>query len=88
MDVLFLEEIEFQVPYRDFGRCKVAASQEEVLRAAMVVVGLELIDYGSFTVGIAVIAGDTRQPVAEYSLRINAFSQAYRERLERAPLRP
>jgi hypothetical protein len=80
MDTLFLEVLTFKVTPLDVARARVAFSQEEVLRALMAGVGLELIDYGSFTV----------QPMRLSSPRhleswdlVSCYSKAYRERLER-----
>ncbi len=85
MDVLFLEHLEFKLPVNTFAVCQVAPSKEEMLRRAMVEVGLELIDYGSF------IARDVPVPqVLQYApetifqVKVEAFSKAYRERAERA----
>lgn len=80
MDVLFCEAITFKVRSIDLARCRIQFSQEEVLRALLEVVGIELIDYGSFTV----------QPVMQAPPRhleawalVSVYSKAYRERVER-----
>ena len=73
MDTLFLEEMGFSIAQAEWNRCRVNPSFEEALRAAMVLVGIELIDYGSF---IAIPGGSRTQ--------VRVFSKAYRERAERA----
>jgi hypothetical protein len=81
LDVVFVEMIQFQLPLVDYGRCRIASSQEEVLRQSMARVGLELIDYGSFTVQPVV---DKRPPdPAGLQVLVTALSKAYCERAER-----
>lgn len=75
MDLLFLEHLEFRLPLVLFAHCRIASSQEEVLRNALASAGLELIDYGSWTDRILAKSG--------YVL-VSAYSRAYRERAERA----
>lgn len=75
MDVLFCEIVQFIVPMTEFRRCCIQVSQEEVLREALVTVGLELIDYGSWT-------GRPDSQCAR--VHVTAYSKAYRERAERA----
>jgi len=74
LDVIFLEALDFQLDKTEWKRCQVERSQEEVLRAALVLVGLELIDYGSFVA----------KPYGLLSVTIDVYSKAYRERAERA----
>jgi len=79
MDVIFCEVIEFTLQVGTWNKCSVAFSREESLREAMEQVGLELIDYGSFTV----------QPMSytktnSLECLVSAYSKAYRERAERA----
>jgi hypothetical protein len=73
MDTLFLDHLEFELTYRQHAYCGTAPSREEVLRRAMAEVGIELIDYGSFTQHINSAA----------AIGINVYSKAYRERMER-----
>lgn len=75
MDVCFLEMLEFELTYRQHAYCYTEPSREEVLRKAMAHVGLELIDYGSFTEHINSAAA---------AVGIQVYSKAYRERAERA----
>ena len=84
MDVLFAEALEFCLPHGTIMRCRVAPSQEEVLRQMMAEVGIELIDYGSFTVRpIEGFAGPG--PLAKDAMidLVLVYSRAYRERRER-----
>lgn len=84
MDVLFCETVSFTVGALAFYRCRTAQSQEEVLRALMAEVGVELIDYGSFTVQ------PCKPPIPiDQVLRyfVAAYSKAYRERVEREAAR-
>jgi hypothetical protein len=83
MDTLFLEVLQFQVRRHEFAHCAIAPSREEVLRLAMALVGIELIDYGSF-VTQPILGRQTGPDTAEAWTRIIAFSKAYRERAERA----
>ena len=80
MDTLFLETLDFGIPLDVWAACQPEPSREEVLRKAMTVVGLELIDYGSFT------AGKYFPPATPQMARalISVFSKASRERAERA----
>lgn len=80
MDVLFCEAITFKVAPIDIARCRIAVSQEEVLRALMEVVGIELIDYGSFTVKPVVLPSPRH--LEPWDL-VSVYSKAYRERIER-----
>jgi hypothetical protein len=79
MDTLFLEEITFELQVGTWNQCSVAWSQEEVLRQAMQHVGIELIDYGSFTVKPA-----RYSETGSLKCLVSAYSKAYRERMERA----
>lgn len=72
-DVLFLEHVTFKVAVKDYAYCRTGHSREEVLRKAMELVGLELVEYDSFT--------DT--PVVGEGVRVHAYSLAFRERAER-----
>jgi hypothetical protein len=81
MDVLFLEHLEFRLPHGTVMRSRAAASQEEVLRSLMAAVGIELIDYGSFTVQPCMPPAG-RDRLESWDL-VTAFSKAYRERAER-----
>jgi hypothetical protein len=81
MDLIFVEVVNFRLPQGEFRRCCIEVSQEEVLRQAMVCVGLELIDYGSF---IAQPLLSTEPMVKEAWIGVTAYSRAYRERAERA----
>lgn len=92
MDVLFLEEVEFKVEHTVFLRARVAPSREEVLRFLMANVGIELVDYHSFTVQPCMppgwnpkAGGWDRQPVdlSETWDVVKAYSRAFRERTER-----
>lgn len=76
MDILFLEVVEFTLLIPEWYLCRIAPSQEEVLRQALALVGIELLDYGCFTV----------KPVAGHSalVLVSAYSKAWRERTERA----
>jgi hypothetical protein len=80
MDVLFLEEIAFELPAIEVARCSVALSQEEVLRSLLELVGIELIDYGSFTVQPVIPPWHRR---LESWYLVSAYSKAFRERVER-----
>lgn len=80
LDVLFLEVITFKVRTIDTARCRVAFSQEEVLRALMETVGIELIDYGSFTVQPVML--ERPRHLEAWDL-VSVYSKAYRERVER-----
>ena len=80
MDVLFCEVITFKVPGLEIARRRVAPSQEEVLRGLLELVGIELIDYGSFTVQ-PIRYVDRSTPEPEYL--VSCYSKAYRERVER-----
>jgi hypothetical protein len=78
MDVLFIEYLEFTLQVGDWNKCSIALSREESLREALEGIGIELIDYGSFTV----------QPMSYTetgSLKcvVRAYSKAFRERVER-----
>lgn len=80
MDVLFSEALQFNLPHEIVMRCRVAPSQEEVLRQLMQAVGIELIDYDSFTVQPIM----PPKPLAlEAWDRVSVYSKAYRERRER-----
>lgn len=74
LDVLFIETLHFSLPPVEFAACNSAFSREEVLRKAMECIGIELIDYGSWT---QVLTQGGR-------VKISACSKAYRERAERA----
>lgn len=76
IDTLFLETLEFRMATGAWNQCSVAPSREESLREAMETVGLELIDYGSFTA--------VPIPYPHLGVRVSAYSRAYRERAERA----
>lgn len=80
MDVLFVENVQFKLPVTDVMRCRVARSQEEVLRGMLELVGIELIDYGSFTVQPLML--ERPRHLESWDL-INCYSKAYRERVER-----
>lgn len=81
MDVLFLEEIVFRLPVGPWNQCSIAPSREEVLRQAMALVGIELIDYDSFTM----VPTRYRDLHGEALIcEITAYSAAFRERTERA----
>lgn len=80
MDVLFCEVITFKVAPIDVARCRIAFSQEEVLRALMLEVGIELIDYGSFTVKPMVRGAPHHLEAWDL---VSVYSKAYRERVER-----
>ena len=86
MDVLFLEELTFTVSDMHYYRAAVAPSREEMLRALMVNVGLELIDYDSFTAQPLALPRDPAERARAQSLRvrIEVYSAAFRERTERA----
>lgn len=81
MDVLFCEVIYFQIRTIDVARCRIALSQEEVLRGLMELVGVELIDYGSFTVQ-PILTPHGRRILEPWEL-VSVYSKAYRERVER-----
>jgi hypothetical protein len=85
MDVMFLEVLEFTLPIATYAPCRVASSMEEILRQAMTAVGIELIDYGSFT-ATTVMPAPVNGVVdgAKATVEISAYSKAYRERMERA----
>lgn len=85
MDTLFLETCEFRLPFVVVQRCRIQPSQEEVLRELMAAVGVELIDYGSFTVRPSMPPRD-RDLNESWDL-VSAYSKAYRERAERAAAR-
>jgi len=80
MDVLFCEEILFKVKPVEVARCRIALSQEEVLRKLMEHVGIELIDYGAFTIQHLMLPAPRH---LEQWNRVSVFSKAYRERVER-----
>jgi hypothetical protein len=80
MDVLFLEEMLFRVQASTYYRHRNAWSREEVLRALMKEVGIEMIDYGSFTVQ-PVEPPIPITSVVQYYVAV--YSKAYRERVER-----
>lgn len=82
MDTLFLEEVEFYLPMTVAQRCRVAPSREEELRQAMAYVGLELIDYDSFTVSPS-LPPRSRDRLEPWDM-FRVFSKAFRERTERA----
>jgi len=73
MDTLFLEELEFEIGRDEWRYCSIKPSREESLRAALAKVGLELIDYGSYTT----------QPFGVLQTTVRVYSKAFRERLER-----
>lgn len=77
MDLCFLEVLEFTLLPIEMALVRCARSQEGVLRGAMATVGLELLDYGSFT-AVALNLPD----VTAY--RVTAYSKAWREKAERA----
>lgn len=76
MDLCFCETFEFTLLVPDWHRCRIARSQEEVLRATMARAGIELLDYGCFTVKPVAGSSDT--------VLVTAYSKAWRERTERA----
>jgi hypothetical protein len=81
MDVLFCEVIEFTLQVGTWNKCSVALSREESLREAMEQVGLELIDYGAFTVKpLSYTQTNSLQCL------VSIYSKAYRARLEREAL--
>lgn len=82
MDLLFLEEIEFKVEHAVFLRARVAPSREEVLRILMENVGIELVDYHAFTVQPC-MPPPQRDHLESWDM-VKAYSQAFRERTERA----
>lgn len=85
MDVLFLETFEFSLPITSYAPCRIAPSREEILRQAMAVVGIELIDYGAFTATTVMPLAVNGVVAGELAVvEINVYSHAYRERLERA----
>jgi hypothetical protein len=77
---LFLETLDFAIPLDVWAACQPEPSREEVLRKAMTEVGLDLIDYGSFTDGKYF---DAAAPHAALAL-ISVYSKAFRERAERS----
>lgn len=84
MDLMFCEVIEFRLVHTVVMRCRIAPSQEEVLRQMMAEAGLELVDYGSFTIQPIIQArAQTRETQADL---VSAYSRAYRERRERETL--
>lgn len=88
MDTLFLELLAFRVQAADYALCAIAPSREEVLRQAMELVGLELIDYDSFVArSIPVNPLQAYDPERVFYIRIEAYSTAYRNRVERAAAR-
>lgn len=78
MDVIFLERLDFNVDGEAYALAMTSASREEVLRAAMHCVGIELIDYDSFIAHAATVPGRRAR------MQVSAFSKAYRARAERA----
>lgn len=85
MDTMFLETLEFALPIITYAPCRVAPSMEEILRQTMATVGIELIDYGSFTATTVMPAAvDGVIDGALAVVEIKAYSKAYRERVERA----
>lgn len=80
MDVLFLEALEFKVQASVYYQHRNAWSREEVLRALMKETGIELIDYGSYTVQPCTPPIPITSVVQYY---VCAFSKAFRERTER-----
>jgi hypothetical protein len=82
LDTLFLETLQFQIPHVIATRCRIAPSREDELRQLMELVGIELIDYGSFTVQPCM--PPARRDRLESWDAVNAYSRAYRERAERA----
>jgi hypothetical protein len=83
MDTIFLEVLTFKVTPLQVARARVAFSQEDVLRALMVDVGLELIDYGSFTIQPMMLPAPRH--LEPWDL-VSCYSKAYRERIERDAL--
>lgn len=83
-DLVFLETLEFRLSIHDAAQVRVAQSKEEVLRQAMVLVGLELIDYGSFTEEAVMLKGGINLCGPEMKAVYRVYSKAYRERAERA----
>jgi len=84
MDTLFCDEVNFALSIAEYAPCRVAPSMEDILRASMAAVGLELIDYGSFTATTfmpaergGVIDG------SQVTVQFNVYSRAYRQRAER-----
>jgi len=73
MDLLFLEELRFKLSALDWAQAKACSSMGEALERALAYIGIELIDYGSFTA----------QPQPNDVVCISAYSKAYRERVER-----
>jgi len=85
MDALFLETFEFKLAFAVFAPCRVAPSMEEILRQAMAVIGIELIDYGSYTTTMVMPpAVDGIIDGSQATVEIDVYSKAYRERAERA----
>lgn len=78
MDVLFLDEADFELPLVDGKRYHAAsASVEEALRSAMAHVGIELIDYDTV---------HFRYPVDRPGICIvEARSRAWKEKVQRTP---
>lgn len=76
MDLVFLEVVEFTLFIPEWLLCRIAPSQEEALRAAMALVGIELLDYGCFTVR------ELGPPTGR--VLVSAYSKAWREKAERA----
>lgn len=80
MDVMFVEAVTFRLPALEVAQCRIAFSQEEVLRGLLAQIGIELIDYGSFTVQPVMLP--TPRHLESWNL-VSVYSRAYRERVER-----
>lgn len=77
MDLLFLEELEFEVPAIVAGRAlAVQDSLSLAITAICESVGIELVDYDRMTVSPG--------PPGISTAMVRVFSRAYREKAERA----
>jgi hypothetical protein len=91
MDVLFVDEVDFDIPAADgYRHMAVGESMEEALRAAMAQKGIELIDYDTVQFKFPTVTqGGTAAHLSGMSkvCRVEARSKAWKEKAERTPRR-
>jgi hypothetical protein len=77
MDVLFLDEMSFEIPLTDGRRYEAASpSIEEAVRKSMAHVGIELIDYDTVRF---------YYPPLDVTCTVSVRSKAWKERVQRTP---
>lgn len=89
MDLLFIEELDFQISLDQGMRCiHTTKSVEDAAARACALVGIELVDYHScvFRAAQRGLLGVT--PTVEYRTDVKLRSKAWRERTERFAAAP